>query len=426
MSISLVVLIGCSQIETGVSAANSETPAVASATSVNELLKAAKARVNSQAWGILEAADSAVLKGVDTREAPSNGRTLNSVRAAARVPRLAKPFAHLYRSVLFEGGLPRATKLGMAMRVAQIVRSPYTVAHLERMLRNTEGGQEILGRVANGGGDFSAQQESALNSALDYADWLTRDIAGVTDARFRKVRVNYTDAQIVELTITVAAFNFYTRFVEALHVPVEAWVFDTNPVLPPPAPLPRTGRVSLINDATITWASAVRPNPFNSARAMYLVPDLAEAWGGVLGGIQKDSAVGSEILRQTSFAVSTSNGCRYCSMHQVRFLKDMGVSPAKLLAMQKDDSALTPKELIAVQVARKITRDPGSVTSGDWEKLKSEFGEGGAIEVVSYACAFNFMNRFTDNLGLPPEDEAVKAYHDVYHSDFQKKSTTKP
>jgi hypothetical protein len=51
MSICLVVLIGCSQIETGVSAANSETPAVASATSVNELLKAAKARVKLPGLG---------------------------------------------------------------------------------------------------------------------------------------------------------------------------------------------------------------------------------------------------------------------------------------------------------------------------------------------------------------------------------------
>jgi alkylhydroperoxidase family enzyme len=426
MSICLAGLIGGSTIETSVIASTSETPSGASVTQVKELLQAAKARVNSQPWGVLEAADSVVLKGIDTQEAPGSGRILNSVRAAARVPRLAKPFAHLYQSVLFEGGLPRATKMGMAMRVAQIVKSPYTAAHLERMLRNTEGGQEILGKIANGGGDFSGQQDSAVNSALDYADWLTRDIAGVTDERFRKVRLNYTDAQIVELTMTVAAFNFYTRFVESLHVPVESWVFNTNPVLPPATHLPRTGRVSLINDGTIAWAASVRPNPFNSARAMYLVPDLAEAWGAVLGGIQKDSAVGGEILRQTSFAVSTTNGCRYCSMHQVRFLKDMGVSPAKLLAMQKDDSALTPKELIAVQVARKLTKDPGSVTAGDWEKLKSEFGEGGAIEVVGYACAFNFMNRFTDNLGLPPEDEAVKAYHDVYHSDFQKKSSSKP
>jgi hypothetical protein len=28
------------------------------------------------------------------------------------------------------------------------------------------------------------------------------------------------------------------------------------------------------------------------------------------------------------------------------------------------------------------------------------------------------MNRFTDNLGLPSEDEAVKTYREVYGTDF--------
>ena len=54
--------------------------------------------------------------------------------------------------------------------------------------------------------------------------------------------------------------------------------------------------------------------------------------------------------------------------------------------------------------------------------MKTEFGEQGALEVLSYACGFNFMNRFTDNLGLPPEDEAIKAYHEVYSSDWKRKT----
>jgi hypothetical protein len=36
------------------------------------------------------------------------------------------------------------------------------------------------------------------------------------------------------------------------------------------------------------------------------------------------------------------------------------------------------------------------------------------MEVLLQTCAFNFMNRFTDNLGLASEDEAVHTYEQVY------------
>lgn len=392
--------LGLSRTGICAEAASSAATSLPEGKSLSALIQEAHTRVDSPSWAALETPDSSGVRDVDDVEAPVTGRTLNSVRAIARLPRLAKPLGHMYRAVLFDGSVPRATKMAMGIQVAEITGSPYLAAHLQRLLRATDGGQELLTKLQKSRTASSTDAESAQSLALDYAEWLTRDIAGVTDERFRKMRPYYTDAQIVELTTTVAFFNFYSRFVEALHLPIEAWVFNTNPVLPPAGPAPASARVTLLNDQIIAWAKSARPNPYNSARAMYLVPSIAEAWNALLGGIQKDSAVGSEMLRQVSFAVSQANGCRYCSMHQVRFLKEIGVSPAKLLAMEKDDSALTPKELTAVHFARMVTRQPTSVTGGDWQKLKTEFGEQGALEVLSYACGFNFMNRFTDNLVL--------------------------
>ena len=75
---------------------------------------------------------------------------------------------------------------------------------------------------------------------------------------------------------------------------------------------------------------------------------------------------------------------------------------------------MTPRELTAVEFARKLTEKPDSVTDADFEKLKKEFGEQGAVEVVLQTGAFAFMNRFTDGLRLPSEDEAVKNYQETY------------
>src|ERR1700755_336345 len=127
------------------------------------------------------------------------------------------------------------------------------------------------------------------------------------------------------------------------------------------------------------------------------VPALAAAWNE-FSAATGQSSVGREILLPVSFAVSMANGCRYCTMHQVVGLRRLGVDPTKLLAMEKDDAALTAREKTAVLFARKLTATPWSVTDADYATLRKEFAEQGALEVLLQACNFSFMNRFTDGL----------------------------
>ena len=152
---------------------------------------------------------------------------------------------------------------------------------------------------------------------------------------------------------------------------------------------------------------------------MMLSPVITTAWRGYTSTLGSGAAVDRETLLQVSFAVSMVNGCRYCTLHQVQGLRRLGVSVEKLIAMRKDDSALTPKELVAVEFARKSSRASASITDADYQQLVKTFGNRGALDVVLQTCNFAFMNRFTDNLGLPSEDEAVKTYREVYGADFQ-------
>jgi alkylhydroperoxidase family enzyme len=105
----------------------------------------------------------------------------------------------------------------------------------------------------------------------------------------------------------------------------------------------------------------------------------------------------------------------------VLFLRRLGVDPTKLLAMEKDDTALTPREKTAVVFARKLTATPWAMTDADYAVLKHEFQEQGALEVLLQTCNFNFMNRFTDGLNLPSEDDAIQTYREVYGHDFRRK-----
>jgi AhpD family alkylhydroperoxidase len=152
----------------------------------------------------------------------------------------------------------------------------------------------------------------------------------------------------------------------------------------------------------------------NSMRALLRDPDLADAWMAYGNAVRQSAVISRELQLQVSFAVSLANGCRYCTLHQVLGLRKLGVSMSKLMQMKKDDEALTPKELVAVLFARKLAADPASMTDADYQKLRTEFGDQGALDVLLQTCMFSGFNRFTDGLRLPSEDAAVQNYKEVY------------
>ena len=62
-------------------------------------------------------------------------------------------------------------------------------------------------------------------------------------------------------------------------------------------------------------------------------------------------------------------------------LHRLGVSTEKLFNAEGRQRARHP-ELTAVTFARKLTRSPASMTDDDYNRLRAEFGERGALEVV--------------------------------------------
>ena len=388
--------------------------------SLNDLEKLAKEKLKAKPRVTL-----AEVKEIKNADALETANVPNYIKALANNTKAAPQFANLVQTFLFGGTVASETKMAMGLKTVQIYGSGYLYAHLNRWLRATEKGQALLKNWE----DKKSFSEAEL-LAIDYAEKLTNDIHGVSDADFAKVRGVYNDSQIVELTMTVCFFNHFVRFVEATNLPVEDWVLsDKAPKMPAlkAFEVPRA-RIGLVSDkeldaGKLALTNAKQPqNPAqslglgiaNSQRAMMRVPDFQAAWREFGFQNRQNWSIDRNIQLQISFAVSMVNGCRYCTLHQVQGLRRLGVDPKKLLAMKKDDSALTPRELTAVEFARKLTRQPASVTDEDFEKLKKEFGEQGATEVVLQTGAFAFMNRFTDGLRLPSEDEAVKTYQETY------------
>jgi uncharacterized peroxidase-related enzyme len=354
---------------------------------------------------------------------PATGRIPNYLRAlAATHPDAVLPFARLVRTVLYGGTIAPETKAAMGLLIAKQTGSGYLSAHMSRLLKTTERGQALLRSLA--GGPAAAERERI---ALRYAEDLTRAVHGVGDAQFAQARAVYNDAQLVELTAVTCFFNDFARFCQGTGLSLELWAKEAPNALPAPATeADDDARVTLASDAELQMAAQLAaPSPelkrglgigiANSQRAMLRVPDIAAAWFGYMRAVQAGAKLPRETLLQISFAVSMANGCRYCTLHQVVGLRRLGVEPAKLLAMQRDDSVLTPRERAAVTFARKLTKAPGAVRETDFAALRGGLGDDSeAMDALLQICTFNFMNRFTDGLRLPSEDEAVRVYQQVY------------
>ncbi|HET9712688.1 MAG TPA: hypothetical protein VFP64_12420 [Pyrinomonadaceae bacterium] len=398
---------------------------------LDELEKIGRSKINATARVSLADINHTNLKGLKFADPLGSIHVPNYLKALAQQTQAAQRFADLVKVFLFSGTLPPELKMAMAVRVAQQLGSAYTVAHATRWLRSTERGRELLVHLRSGKLDTLTPAEQL---GLSYADSLTRGVHDVSDEDFKKTRAFYNDSQIVELTMATCFFNYFTRLNEALNLPVEVWALDGSSGSPATTTTykPPVARVALVSDeqisaATTVAANALQPRPpggfglgiANSQRAFLLVPALSQAWRDYGAAARGNFTINREIQLQVSFAVSMDNGCRYCTLHQVLGLRRLGVDAGKLVSMKKDDSSLTPRELTAVSFARKVTREPAAVTDEDFNKLKKEFGEQGAIEVLLQTCGFSFMNRFTDGLRLPSEDEAIRVYRETYGSDWK-------
>ncbi len=395
---------------------------------LESLDRAAKEKRGATAHVPLAEETAEALRGADALEP---GRVPNFARALALLPKAAAPFAGAFKAYLYAGTIPPETKMAMGLRIAQVYGSAYPAVHLQRLLRASDRGRVVLGQLRAGS---VASLTPAEQAALRYAELLTRDIHGVSEAEFQKTRTLFNDSQIVELTMTTAFFNYFLRFCEGTNLPVEPWALD-EPVarVAPPKYEPPAARVALVTDdemkavsETLAAAAEQARNPnglglgiANSQRAFLLVPAVTRAWRGYTNLSREYNSVSREIKLHVSFAISMANGCRYCTLHQVLGLRRLGVDPAKLMAMARDDAALTPRERTAVLFARKITRDPAGMTKADFAALEQEFTPQGALEVLLQCGNFAYMNRFTDGLRLPSEDEAIEVYRETYHRSFE-------
>jgi uncharacterized peroxidase-related enzyme len=148
-----------------------------------------------------------------------DGLVFSHTQVMAMNPEAHEAFVALIDAIVPSIGV-RAYELA-TLGAARGIRSAHCLlAHGRKALRADVFDEDQLERVAL---DYEAADlDPADLAVMRFAEQLSTDAAAMTDADSQALRDHgFTDRQIVDIALAAAARNFFSRAIQALHVPVE-------------------------------------------------------------------------------------------------------------------------------------------------------------------------------------------------------------
>jgi AhpD family alkylhydroperoxidase len=149
------------------------------------------------------------------------GRVVMPVKIAAHHAKLLWDYGQMEQSLLSSHLVDAALKDLAQLRVATLVGCPFWIDIGSAVSRTDGASAEKLAALP---GYRSSELFSETEKlVLEYADGMTETPVEVQDALFAKLREKFNDAQLVELTATLAWENYRARFDHALSVDAEGF-----------------------------------------------------------------------------------------------------------------------------------------------------------------------------------------------------------
>jgi alkylhydroperoxidase family enzyme len=141
----------------------------------------------------------------------------NMFRTLAHTPALAVGIAGFLKGLLGDGALPGWYKELIATRLSVLLNSTYALTAHAISARQKGATLEQIEAVKT---DFeSGPFTEAEKMGFRCAERLHRSAHELDDGFYAALKSFYNDPQIIELTATAAAFEFFPRFVDGLRIP---------------------------------------------------------------------------------------------------------------------------------------------------------------------------------------------------------------
>ena len=141
----------------------------------------------------------------------------NMFKTVAHTPALALAIAGFLKALLSDGALKGWYKELVATRMSVLLGSSYAVTAHSLSAKQKGARDEHIAAVKNDfeNGPFSEAEKLGLHCA----DRIHHSAREVDDEFYARLKKMFNDEQIVELTATACAFEFFPRFVDALRIP---------------------------------------------------------------------------------------------------------------------------------------------------------------------------------------------------------------
>ncbi len=169
---------------------------------------------------LIDENDSALAALIAKLKGARGGKLLNLYRVLLNSPSIAEAWQAFNSAIRFNTALSEQARELAILRVSQLNGADYQFQiHATRYA--PEAGITPEQIAALDSGENSSLFQPAHRALLAYADAMTTDIE-VSDAVFNRLKEHYSDAQIVELTVLIGAYNMHTRVGRALRIDPEA------------------------------------------------------------------------------------------------------------------------------------------------------------------------------------------------------------
>lgn len=169
---------------------------------------------------LIDESDSARAALIEQLKGARRGKLLNLYRVLLNSPPIAEAWQAFNSAIRFNTALDAQARELAILRVSQLNGADYQF-QIHATHYAPEAGITPQQIAALDGGENASLFLPAHRALLAYARAMTVAI-DVPDAVFNKLRQHYNDAQIVELTVLIGAYNMHTRVGRALRIDPES------------------------------------------------------------------------------------------------------------------------------------------------------------------------------------------------------------
>lgn len=141
----------------------------------------------------------------------------NMFKVLAYAPGIAQGVAGFLRALLSDGALTGWYKELIAVRISALLESQYAITAHNASARKKGATEAQIAAVPDfEKGPYDAKEKLGFR----LADRLHRGPQNIDEAFYAELKTAFTDAELVELFLTAAAFEMFPRFIDGLHIPV--------------------------------------------------------------------------------------------------------------------------------------------------------------------------------------------------------------